>query len=280
MLHTNAILVRLSIKMPPQTKLARSASDDVEVKYHTARHRARVNKSLFSKQDIQPLQKMANKVRTMFNILSLPYDQLNRIIPSTQYFDFVEKISELTDEFDVKRKKFLDDYHISLMRSEVELGDLFNVNDYPTPNELEGRVHLSIESDVIPPTNAFDELTGLSDEAIEELKSKAQAGQQAKVGDALKDLFHRLLTAVGRAATKLSDGDAIFRDTLIGNIEGAITAVETLNLTGNQELADLAKEAKAIVEGLSAQDLREDEILREETAESARELAAKMEEFF
>jgi hypothetical protein len=266
--------------MPPQTKLARSASDDVEVKYHTARHRARVNKSLFSKQDIQPLQKMANKVRTMFNILSLPYDQLNRIIPSTQYFDFVEKISELTDEFDVKRKKFLDDYHISLMRSEVELGDLFNVNDYPTPNELEGRVHLSIESDVIPPTNAFDELTGLSDEAIEELKSKAQAGQQAKVGDALKDLFHRLLTAVGRAATKLSDGDAIFRDTLIGNIEGAITAVETLNLTGNQELADLAKEAKAIVEGLSAQDLREDEILREETAESARELAAKMEEFF
>lgn len=280
MLHENCMLVRLSISMPPQSKQARSASKEVEAKYRTAEKQGRVVKQLFSVKDIKPLTKVMSMVRTMFNEISLPYDAAYRIIPTSSYFNFIDQMKPLANEFDKRKGKFLNEYHIILMRAERDLGDLFNEDDYPTVGALDQRIHLSIETSVIPSGNAFDELAGLTPEAIEKLKAEALAGQQEKIEEALMDLFKRLFDSLRKASSKLADEDGIFRDTLISNINAAIEAVETLNLTNNQDLINIANEVKGVIENVTPDELRKDKDLRAETAEATKELVDKMKDFF
>lgn len=280
MLNNTCILVRLHIGMPPQTKRASGASEDVEARYRTAPKQARVNKSLFSKKDIGHLQQIANRARTTFNEISLPYDVGSRIIPSKSYFDFVQTMSGLSTEFDTAKHRFLNDYHISLMRAESELGDLFDSDDYPNSTMLQEVINFSIESDVIPAVTAFDDLVGLTDEEVEKLKASAVEGQQAKVDEALKDLFKRLHKSLSKAAARLAVEDSSFKNTLVGNIEAALDAVDTLNITGNQELIDMAEEIREMVEGVSPDSLRVDKDLRAKTAADAKDLVNKVSEFF
>jgi hypothetical protein len=280
MLNETCILVNLQIGMPPQTRLARKASDEVAEKYNTVKNQARVNASLFSKKDIRPLQQVANQARTLFNEMSLPYDSANRILPTESYFEFTQAMSVIATEFDKKKSAFLRDYHIILMRSEMELGALWRAENYPSNFELEQRIGFTIESNVIPPMTAFDELAGLSEEAIKELKVQAEAGQQDKINDALKDLFKRLFKSLNAAAIRLDDVDTHFKDTLIGNIEAALSAIESLNLTEDEDLIELAEEVREVISGITPAELRSNGELRKQTAKETKELVAKVSEFF
>jgi len=143
MLNNTAILVHLSIGMPPQTKKAKRASDKLEDQYGTAPKQARVNKNLFSRKDIKPLQRVAGQARTLFASLTLPYDEYSRIMPSVSYFEFTRQMSAVVMEFDMKKKSFLDNYHISLMRAESELKWLYKESDYPRVEVLADVMHIS-----------------------------------------------------------------------------------------------------------------------------------------
>ncbi len=280
MLNETCMLVSLYIGLPPQTKTARSASDDVAVRYRTSRKQARVNKSLFAKKDIGPLTKAAGRARTLFNELTLPYDQGHRIIPADTYFDFTESMSEVSREFDTAKMSFLREYHISLMRAERDLGDLYRESDYPSSTELDGRIVFGIEVNVIPSITSFDKLAGLQPEDIEKLKEQAAAGQQEKVDQALKDLFKRLRKSLDKATIRLAQKDAHFKDSLIGNIEAALVAADNLNLNQNPDLIEMVEDIRETLKGITPNDLRDSEELREKTAVDTEALVKKLDEFF
>ncbi len=279
-LQEQCLLVTLEIGLPPLTRKAMRASEDAETKYKTAKRQVGVKKNLFARRDIFPIQQAASAARTLFNDLSLPYDQNRRIIPTNSYFSFVEKMAGVSAIFDSLRHKFLNEYHITLMRSEMELGTLWRGDDYPSVNTLKEKMYFSIESTVIPSMTGFDALVGLDEEELEKIKREAVKGQQAKVDEALKNLVGRLRTSLNKAAIRLADTDTYFKDTLIGNITAALEAVETLNITKDEKLIELANEVRETMEGITPKDLRKDEKLREETAEDAQKLVDKMSDFF
>jgi len=115
---------------------------------------------------------------------------------------------------------------------------------------------------------------------VAELKAQAVAGHEEKMKDALQDLFHRLFTSLNKAAIKLHDVDGVFRESLLGNIEIALEAIDTLNLTQDEDLIELAAEARYIMDGLTPDDLRNDKDLRKQTAKDTKELVEKMGDFF
>ena len=76
------------------------------------------------------------------------------------------------------------------------------------------------------------------------------------------------------------DGAKIFHNTLVGNINKAIDAAETLNVEDDDELKRLTTMVKDIFDGISADDLRRDADLRRNTAAKAEEIASKISELF
>ena len=58
----------------------------------------------------------------------------------------------------------------------------------------------------------------------------------------MKEPFKRLHEVVRKMATTLADSDAIFRDSLVTNVEELLETLPKLNLTNDQVLTDMCTE--------------------------------------
>jgi hypothetical protein len=273
-----ALLLTLSISRPPMTRKARRASDKAESEYRTAKRQAAVVKTLYSKKDIKPLQTAAGAVRRYVEKNTLPYRAGVWILPSAKYLKFVEGLQPLMENFEATKQRFIDEYHLVKSRAMLDLGNLYNGDDYPSAEELAAKVSVNLDMELMPDDNDFDRLSGaFDDEVIDDLKARSVESKERRLESAMESLAQRLVKSVRHAITRLSDEDAVFRDSLLKNIHGAIEDIRDLNLTGDQELEELASEIQEVIHGLEPKDLRVDKETRREVVE---ELTQKMGEFF
>ena len=283
-IHTRGLLVSLVIGMPPQSKKIMAASEKVELDNGTAPNQAAVVSRLFAKEDVRELQKAATAARAFFKKTTLPYSRGVGLMNAANYFEFLSSMTMYKEAFEREKNRIVDNMEQVLENASRVNGDLFDMKHYPSMLELQENIMFHIEVTPVPMANDFDKLADLSPDEIEKLQQEAVLSQQSKTQAAMRDLFERLLTTLKHAAERLSDdetgGCKIFRDTLVSNIEEAIIAAETLNITDDEELKKLSDEVKEIIDGVTAAELRKDVTLRKETARKSQELASRIESLF
>lgn len=283
-LYNKALLVSLSIGMPPMSKTLKSQSEKIEFEHRTDPNQASVVAKLFAKQDIKGLQQAAAKARRWFREKTLPYGRSLGIIPAKNYFTFLQEMGCFRLDFNAEKENIIRNIEEVIANARVANGDLFDRNNYPSLDELETNIYFSIEANPVPATNDYDKLADLTPEEIELLKKEAVLSNQSKIESAIQDLFGRLMKGLIHAASRLEDDNngemQIFRDSLIGNINKAVEAAETLNIEDNDQLHQFTDKIKEVFDGLSAQELRTNAQLRKETAAKAADLAQKMSELF
>ncbi len=280
-LHENCILVSYSFGMPPKTRQAKEASIETSRRHNAQEEQGNFIKHLFLKKDVQPLTLIRSRIINTIDEMTLPYDKSYRLIPTEKYFEFSEYIANASTEFDVARTDFLRKYDDCLANAKQALGELFDPHDYPYPQELSERIFFRLDATVLPPDNAFDGLAGLSEEEIENLKAQAAENQKVKIEKSMSHLLERLVDSLRRAVVRLSVEDAIFRNTLIENIDTALVSIEGLmSVSNNTRLQGIVEEVREMVNGVSPEALRNDSELREETAVKTQKLLDNVGEFF
>lgn len=279
-----ALLVNLTIGLPPASKKVKGASEQIETEKLTAKNQASVVSRLFARQDVQELSRVATEARKRFHELVLPYGRSAGLVPTARYFDFMEEIGQFRRQFEAEKQDLLSNFKQALDNAAEANGKLFDINNYPSYAEMEDRIFFSIEITPVPTGNEYDQLADLTPEQIENLKREAIITNQSKAEDAMKALYDRLFKTVKHVGERLTDeetGDQkVFRDTLLTNLEKALEAAETLNITDDNDLKQLAQEVREVIAGVTANDLRRDAELRRETATKAKDIATRIGELF
>lgn len=282
-IHDKALLVSMTLGMPPQSKTLKGESEAIERIHRTEQNQATVVTKLFAKADVKGLQRVASQSRQWFKERTLPYGRSQGLVPVKKYFDFLQEAGELRLQFNMEKQAILDNIEDVLKRAQAANGTLFDAANYPSLAELNNSIYFSLECHPVPATNDYDKLADLSPEEIEFLKNEAVLNNQTKLEAAVKDLFGRLIRGLAHAADRLQDDDKgkmIFRDTLITNIHKAVEAAETLNIGDDETLKAMTDSVKEVFNGITADELRRDSKLRKATADKAAELASKMSELF
>lgn len=279
-LHSKALLVSLTIGMPPMSKTLKAQSEKIEFENRTEPNQATVVTKLFAKQDTRGLQQVATRARKYFREKTITYGRSFGIIPAKNYFSFLQDMGNFRLEFNTEKENIIRNIEEVIANARAANGDLFDKNNYPAVWELEENIFFKITCQPVPAANDYDKLADLTPEEIETLKREAVLDTQSKLESAVKDLFGRLLKGLIHAAERLGDEDKVFHASLIGNIHKAIESAETLNIDDNVELKKFTDAVKELFDGISASDLRTDSKLRKETATKASDLAQKMSELF
>jgi hypothetical protein len=131
----------------------------------------------------------------------------------------------------------------------------------------------------------FLDLTGTQEElrdAIsegekQELREQAKQEIQQSLQASVKDTWNRLHEVVKHCAEKLGDDKAIFRNTLIGNVEALVEVIPGLNFTEDPELERLRKACEETLCGLDPDALRKSKRQRAEAAQAAKGLVGQIE---
>ncbi len=96
---------------------------------------------------------------------------------------------------------------------------------------------------------------------------------------AMQDCWKRLYSVVSKAAQKLNEPDAIFRDSLIENISDLCTMLPKLNVMEDPNLESMRQAIETTVGGINPDQVRDNAEVRKTAVQSLDEITSKMSAF-
>lgn len=273
-LHTKAMLVSLSIRQWTARKYDRSVSRKVEQDYN-AHDAGRFNKLLIAQEEMKKIQKIANEARIFHYENTLPWgDNGTRILPTKNYFEYVESIKEIRNKFVETVNTFIDVYPELKEEARRRLNGMFKEMDYPTVEELKSRFDFNVGFAPVPDSNDFR--VDLNDSEIDKIRKEIDAKRDEAERVAMKELWQRLYNAVEHMVNKLSDSDAVFRDSLVKNVAEICQLLPKLNITNDNKLTEMGNEVAAKLSTIEPDVLRKDKGTRREICGTAEDILNKM----
>jgi hypothetical protein len=245
MLKEKVMIVHLNISQWAARKYDAEASQEVNTSHNADSEASRVNKVLMISKEFDAIKKNASAARRYHNQITLPWDDGGqRILPVTAYFEYMKEIecyitknkelvADFVAVFDVKRKEMKN-----------KLGSLYNKADYPSQSEIADKFGMRYK--FTPIADGDDLRVSLSKDEVKAIKKNVEASYQEKINTAKGDVLLRIEKVVQKVYDTLSDKDAKFHDTLIGNVEALIELLPTVNFDGDEKIEEYGKALKKL----------------------------------
>ena len=138
-LDTCSMLVEFNASVWTARKLDKSTTDEVvQNKNAAAKDAARVNKHLLAgRTELDVIQQAVTRARQFVYDNTLPWSDAGlRLLPTTNFQKFAERMNAFDDEFEALVKAFVTIYPSLITAQAMALGDMFRRDDYPTANEI------------------------------------------------------------------------------------------------------------------------------------------------
>lgn len=274
-LSDKALLVQLNVSQWTARKLDKKATDLVAQASNTGNHAGRYNKSLLPMNEyLDNVHKKTTLIRKEYYHNTLPWGiDGTMILPTDNYLDFMAKFRQYKSEWEMLVDNFLVAYPQLQLNAQRYLGDLYNPNDYPSADVL--RHKFSMDMTVLPvPSNDFR--VGIDEQELADIQQQVEARVQQSTKVAMQEAWQRLYDKVKSMAERLSDTKAVFRDTLVTNIQDVCDVLKRLNVTGDEDLENMRLMVEDTLANNNPESLRLDLDLRKKKSSEAKDILDRM----
>lgn len=272
MLSNNAMLVSLTISQWTARRLDKIATNTVEEKHGNASRTGNYTKKLLpGSRELDAVASTASAMRAFYYAQTLPWSNEGmRILAAKNYLPFNKEFKRYKDAFEDAVKTFAAAYNILKVDAQNKLGDLFREAEYPHESAILTKFGVAV--DFFPMPDVGDFRVSIQD-ADKEVFVQRMKDVEAT---AMKECWTRLYEVVSKAASRLSQPDAVFRDSLIENILDVCTLLPRLNIQDDPALEKARSEVEGIVAGISADVCRSSTSERNNAARSLQDAISRM----
>lgn len=279
---SSAMLVELKMSVWAGRKKDKNASTEVTDQNFAEAGTASVTKKLLgNSEELVAIQKFVANARNSHYDITLPWSDMGlRLLPTTQFFSYNEMITGLQEQFYTMVDGFVNGYSNEVASASARLGNLFSINDYPTPDTIRSKFNFRLSYIEVPSEGDFRIDVGEEQRAM--LKDNYSQYYQKQFEGAMADLWKRLFTALSNMSEKLDgkDGDRskckVFRDSLVGNLLDVVTLLGTCNVTQDSQMEAMRMRLEDTFRFVTPEALREDMQLRHETKQAVDDALANL----
>jgi len=276
-LNEKGLIVRLSISQWTARKFDKTVTAEIE-STKQATESGRFNKLLIAKEKLQPIQKIVGEARNYHYNNTLHFsDENGRLLPITNYFNYLEEMKSFEKMYWMEVRKFVRDYAVNVIDAQVRLSGMYNTTDYPPVEDVESKYGFSMSFDPIVSADMLN--VGLNETELAIIRDEINGRQQLCFDRANNDLWDRLRTVVGKMNHALKNGKH-FKNTLVSNIKDVCDIIPSLNITEDKNLNELAKETKDKLVQISATQLRKDPAAKIHIGAAANDILKKIDDLF
>jgi hypothetical protein len=266
-IHTNAMLVNLSLGAWTARKLDKEVTAQVNEAHGAEPDATRTNKQLIGKDSSYGiLTKLIGEVRTWNYQNSLDWATGWRLLPTANFPTYSDKIREFHARFDDALADFVRDYPFLIERARMSLNGMFKESDYPAPHAVADKFQMSVDYAPVPASGDFR--VDLEADVVASIENTVQDRIKIATETAVKDIQQRLVKAVGHMSDTLHNPTATFRDTLVVNLRELAALVPKLNITNDPDITDMVAAISGTLD-VEPDTLRKDGAKRRETADNA-----------
>lgn len=231
----------------------------------------RVSKHILESKRLDKIRSLQGEVRRYVGARSTP----SMMFRSGVYLlalDLLPEVDEYlnksTEDLAALVEDFIKEYEDAKKAAEEKLGPLFRATDYPDANVVRGAFSLRWQYLAV---DAPRKLGDVSKAILEREREKAARTWNDALGEATTVLRVSMKELVDHMVEKLQPGEdgkkKIFRDSMVGNLREFLRTFGARNISDDQELAALAKQAELLLAGVDAETLREGPTTRDRVRE-------------
>lgn len=273
-LQEKAMLVNLSISAWTASKKDNKAGESVKAQASATAKAGWFNKRLIDPSALDKLNKIEGRARDVHYRMTLPWgDNGDRILPAQAYMDYMDAIRVIRAEHDTARTEFVRDYPALVQGARQMLGAMYDPGDYPDVDRVAEKFDIRLGFTPVP--DASDFRVDVGDEAVAEIRKSITESVEKRLHGATRECWIRLDGAVKAMVIKLSDPEAVFRDSLVENLRVLTDVLPKLNITNDAKLNDVLGSVKTWLL-VDTESLRKDKKFRLFTADKAAEILAEI----
>ena len=274
-ISNKAVIVHLQVSQWTARKLDRKATQSVETAFSTVGKVGNYTKQLLpAARELDEVAKQVGAIREYLYKNTLPwFADGSRILSSKNYIDFTTGFRVKQSEFETAVNVFIAEYPALREKAKSQLGSLFVDSEYPQVERL--KKLFSCEISFMPVPNVDDFRVEILDSEKTDFLNKMKETESV----AMKDCWTRLYDVVAKAAEKLKKPDAIFRDSLIENINEMCGLLPKLNVTDDANLESMRQTVESMVATLNPEKMRYNLNDRHDAASKLQEITSKMSVF-
>jgi len=285
-LADKAVLAVLSISVWTARKFDKKITNETNERFAAGNDAGRYNKQLIAKARIQQIQQVAGEARQLHYHLTQPWlDEGARVLPSTLYLDYANKLRDLRRQFKDEADAFSREYPAMIEEARKRLNGMFNENDYPIPAHIRSKFAFDLK--IMPCPDSGDFRVDIPNEHLREIEDDLENHLQDALNNAMKDSCNRIVTVVGYMAERLKAYDPkksreeqnYFKDTLVPNVRDLAELLPAFNLSGDPKMTKIIDRIQKELCTEETKVLRKDEDVREAVQKSAEDILAQVEAF-
>lgn len=269
--RTVCIKVRLST-MGNTRKVSTS-----EIEVDADRDLLRLSKQLVASGELKAIGRFDGEIRRFLYNICLPFEIGIHLLPIAA----LETVEYRLRQFSEDRKQlvtaFINAYPSLCQDAAKRLRGLYNPADYPPVEDVEREFGFSWQyvSFGVP-----DQLKGISREVWEQEREKAaqrMAEASSEIQHVLRESMAKLVQHMADRLKEGADGKLLrFKESTVSNLVEFLTNFEFRNVTDDKELQALAAQARQLLQGVSADDLRTTGDLRAKVQQGMAGIAAQL----
>lgn len=210
--------------------------------------------------------------------LSSPFKAGHYLVANTKFDEVDKMISDYRVEREVLKKALLDRLDDIILSDKERLPkNLFNPNDYPTREELDRRIHVDVHYTSYGTPKG---LYSLSKEAYDRERKRAERECSALMDtlrDGLRSSMGKFISTLQNQLSAKQDGTKrkVYKNTLT-NLKEFLELFEHKNFAGDSELQTIVDNARKLLSGVDAGDIRTNEGLRDSLNKGMENLATQV----
>jgi hypothetical protein len=278
-LATRCMIICVSIGMWEGRKLDKGASSKANRDAGAKDGTARVTKRIVSDKAFSEIVTARNAIKAHVETHALPWkDKGDRILMRNMYERFIEQYATLEANFNDAATNFVTNIYPPERESAAfDMGEFFNPDDYPPPDELKRRFYVRLTIEPVPEANDFR--VALDQSTIDHIKAQLEESINQRLVVAMKDVYVRIMDVIKHYVDKMSDPKAIFRDSTVQNLVDLVDLLPGLNVTGDVNLRSIRLRLANNLYQIDPDDLRKDEATRAAAAQEAQDILDDMRGF-
>ena len=237
----------------------------------------RVSKHLLDSAEMKAINRFDGEIRRLLYNICLPFEVGIHLLPIAA----LENVEQRLRQFAVDRWQlvaaFLAAYPSLRESAQVRLRRLYNPADYPPVEDLERQFGFSWQyiSFGVP-----EQLKGISREVFEQEREKAaqrMSEASSEIQMVLRETMAKLVQHMADRLQEGTDGKPLrFKETTVSNLVEFLSNFEFRNVTDDTQLQQLVSQARGLLQGVNADDLRTVGSLRARVHQGMSEIAGQL----
>jgi hypothetical protein len=271
------LLVVFSCPVPGNEKVDRQVTAKVQKTENMGKDSGKWDKTVFPPALHRALESVAGAARRFHYSQTLPWPITGaRLLPAANHAAYVAGMADWHRRLDAARDEFLKELPAMREWARKEHNGSFDSSLYEE-DRVAGRFGWSIVPQPLP---CSDQWVGSLRDILGSDAMTVDGMLQDGMAKAEEDLRERILTplqSMANALSKAAKGERTkISEALIANLAEISSLVPRLNVNGNAELDVAAADIGKAIDGLTKENLSEDEVRRQKTLDEVNKIMARM----